>query len=377
MVTLKVPNALIIGKQSLVSITFFFLPLLFFDSGFSGLQTGIIISSITFTGLLSGLPTGIINDKLSIRYVAVAGMLLESLMFLGLYAFSDFLPVLAFIVAGSLGGNMIDTSIRGLTLKVTERRVRGMRLGRFQASNSIGAGIGTAAGGLLLFLFNFKPVLLISSAAFVVMAIASFLVTETEKARFPVRDYASVFMKKETALFLIPLFIFGSHWGAEHTSYALFLRQNLGLDMLGSGIYMGIPIIILGIASLLTGRYIDSKGTSRSTFFIGMLLSGAGHILMTVPALPLSFFFRVLHEIGDGMTFVSYYVGFSRIFRTSMISGEAGAAASLMLLGSAAASLVFGPIGYAYGFQWPLIISGIMSIAAVILMRPVRSHLKF
>ncbi|WP_264861300.1 hypothetical protein [Klebsiella pneumoniae] len=39
-------------------------------------------------------------------------------------------------------------------------------------------------------------------------------------------------------LFAIWLFLFYLHWGAEFTSYGLFLRENLRLSLLGMGFYM-------------------------------------------------------------------------------------------------------------------------------------------
>lgn len=377
MVSLKIPNGLFLVKQILVSLTFLFIPLFFFDLGFSGLQIGVLMSSITVVAIFSTFPIGVINDKFSIKYVTVLGMLFESVMFFGLYMFTDFLTILVFFILGALGGNMIETSIRGLTFKVTESGCKGKRLGRFQAVASGGSGIGVLIGGLLLFTFKFSGVLLMSAITFLVLAVFSLLITEVKKVSFPMRDYKSIIMKRETVLFLLPLFVFGFHWGAENTSYALFLREGLGLGFAGSGIYMSIPIIVLSLTALKVGSFIDRKGGNRKIFFIGMMISGIGHVLMTTQIIPLSFIFRLIHEIGDGLTFVSYYVGFSNIFKTERISGEASIATSIMMMGAAVGSLIFGPMGHAYGFSWPLIISGALSIVIVFILFPVRKNLNF
>ncbi|UCD02620.1 MAG: MFS transporter [Candidatus Aenigmatarchaeota archaeon] len=375
MTSLKTPNGLLFFKNIIISLTLFFLPLLFFDMGFDGLQIGVLMSSFTIVTLFSTFPIGVINDKLSIKYVTVIGMLLESLFFFGLYLFRDFWIILAFFAAGALGGNMIDTSIRGMTLKVTETLRRGRRLGRFQAVTSGGAAIGILFGGLMLFTLQFSGVLLISAVAFFIMALGSLFITEVKSAKFPMSDYKAVLLKKKTAFFLLPLFIFGIHWGAEHTSYTLFLREGLGLNLVASGLYMSVAIMGLALASLKTGSFIDRGGNNKIMFFIGLVISGIGHILMTVPIVPLSFAFRLMHEIGDGITFVSFYVGFSKIFKTERIAGESSAAMSIIMIGAAIGSLVFGPLGYSYGFGWPLIISGALSILIVFVLFPLQKKL--
>ncbi len=376
MVSLKVPNGLNFTRNFILSFTLFFLPILLFDLGFDGMQIGILISSMTFTVLLSTFPIGILNDKLSIRYIVVIGMFLESVFFFGLYAFDSFWLIACAFIAGALGGNMIETSIRGLTFKLAEKGMHGKRLGTFQFVMSTGFGLGIVVGGALLYALNFGGVLLISAAAYLILGVVSLFVVEPGKAVFPVSDYKKEILKRSTILFLLPMFIFGTHWGAENTSYSLFLREGLGLNLAWSGFYMGIPIIMLAVASLYGGKIIDSRGKSMTALVAGLLISGAGHILMTVPIVPLSFMFRIIHEIGDGFAAVGYYVCLSRLFKTERISGESGLAVSVNTLGGTVGALVFGPLGYAYGFAWPLAISGLLSIFSAIIMMVLRKRMK-
>jgi MFS family permease len=209
------------------------------------------------------------------------------------------------------------------------------------------------------------------------MGIAAVLITDTVRERFPMREYKKTILRKSTALLFLPLFIFGLHWGAENTSYSLFLRQSLGLDYIISGLYMGIPVVLLGFVSLYAGRLIDTKGSAKKTFIIGFLMSGAGHILMTVNNVPLSFSFRVMHEIGDGLAMVSYLVIFSKMFKKESIAGETGAANAVMVSGAALGAVIFGQLGYAFGFAWPLIISGVLSIASVALILAAGKRISF
>jgi MFS family permease len=378
MKSLRISNTLNMTKQFLVGLTLFFLPLMLFDMGFSGLEIGIFMSTFTVVALFSSFPIGVINDRLNVKYVVAAGMLLESLLFAGLAYAADFWTLLILFVAGSLGGCMIDTSIRGFTFKSVDVTTRGRKLGTYHSLFTGGFGASIVLGGLLLYSMDFVSVLLITSLAFVFMAaVSAGLLSEARKVRFPLGDYRKVILSRYTLLFFIPLFIFGMHWGAEHTSYSLFLRETFGLGLAESGLYMGIPIVILSFAAFYAGTLVDRKVSHRKFFFGGFLISGVGHILMTFPVLPLSFIFRVIHEVGDGLAGVGYYVSFSKLFKKERVSGESGFGYSVIATGATIGSLIFGPMGYEYGFQWPLIVSGMLSIASVLLLFALRKRMDF
>jgi len=377
MSSLRIPNSISFSKQFLIGLTFFSLPLLLFDFGFDGLSIGVLMSVFSVVSLFSSFPIGAINDRLSIKYVIIIGMLLESVFFAGLYTFRNFWVMLLFFLAGGLGGNMVDTSVRSLTFKALGHERKGKKLGFYQVATTGGFGTGIILGGLLLFSFKFSGVLLISSAACLALALASWLIADVERIKFPISEYREIILRKGTALFLLPLFIFGIHWGAEHTSYSLFLRQTLGLDYFWSGIYMGIPILFLVAASVLTGMRIDRKGGHRQALFSGIVLSGLGHIMMVLQPASVSFIFRLIHEIGDGVAAVSYNLSFSKIFKVERIAGETSAAVTVMVIGNVLGALAFGPLGYAYGFGWPLVISGVLSLVSFAALFLVRKRVSF
>ncbi|MBN2330887.1 MAG: MFS transporter [Candidatus Aenigmarchaeota archaeon] len=377
MLPLRIPNGLNFFKQLLISFTFFFLPLYLFDLGFDGLQIGILMSIFNIVNLFSSFPIGIINDKLSIKYVIIFGMLLESLFFAGLYLYTDFLLIIPFFIAGGLGGNMIDTSIRSLTFKALGPGGRGRKLGIYQLASTGGFGIGIVLGGFMLASLDFSGVMLITSAAFLLLALVSYIITESRIGRFPLREYRSIILRRSTAIFLLPLFLFGIHWGAEHTSYSLFLREGLGLDLGGIGIYMGIPVMVLAVVSMIAGSRIDKTGNNKVFFFAGLVISGIGHIMMAYPVVPVSFMFRVLHEIGDAMAAVGYNVSFSKIFKVERVAGETSIAYTVMIMGAVFGSLVFGPLGFAYGFSYPLIISGALSLLSFAILFSFRNRVHF
>ena len=63
------------------------------------------------------------------------------------------------------------------------------------------------------------------------------------------------------------------------------------------GIYMSIPVICLAIVSYFGGKWIDKKGLTKM-FLFAILISGIEAYSMIYPNLYVSFFFRVMHELG-------------------------------------------------------------------------------
>jgi len=366
MTSLKIPNTLNFFESFIVNFIVWFLPLLFVDLGFSGLEIGILVSVFTVVSLMTSFPIGVINDRLSIREAILAGFLLLVAFLLGIFIVKSFWFFLLFYALGGLGSNMVYVSVRGLTMKIAGTKEGGKRLGVFQFYSTLGSAAGSLLGGLLLYMLNFNLTIVAGAVLMLFMALLSLSVPRVKIERFPLVEYGRSVMKKHVLIFILPLFLFGMHWGAELTSFSLFLKNNLGLDLFWSGIYMGLTIIPMSFTAYLAGRRIQGNGGSvKMIFFSGILLSGLTHILMVVPNAPLSFIFRMFHEIGDGMVMVSYYVILSGMFRKKSISGETGLAHTITTLGAVAGALAFGIMGPVYGYGMPFVVSGMLSLVCL------------
>ncbi|MBU0530831.1 MAG: MFS transporter, partial [Nanoarchaeota archaeon] len=159
------------------------------------------------------------------------------------------------------------------------------------------------------------------------------------------------------------------HWGAESTSYGLFLQNNLGLDIFMVSLYSAFAIIPLALTSYYFGKRIDKKGMNmRNLFAAGLIISGVFHILHTVPIPWLSFIFRLGHEAGDGIAFIAVFFWISKLFSKNRIGGDSSLMFTVMLLGQVVGSLVFGPLGQLMGYHIPLIISGFTNILCAVLL---------
>ena len=137
---------------------------------------------------------------------------------------------------------------------------------------------------------------------------------------------------------------------------------------------MGIPILVTGPMCIFISRK-TQKYKPRYILLFGLLVSGLGHILMTVKILELSFVFRIIHEIADTCTFFYLYLGISKIFNLDRMGGNTGIIHFVTYVGTALGAIIFGTIGENYGYDMPIILSGCTTLLAFVISYRLIHHL--
>jgi hypothetical protein len=245
-----------------------------------------------------------------------------------------------------------------------------LHAGQYQLINFVFMGMGMIMGSFIIAKFSFMHVFVVGAIGFGILAFLSYFVPKTETMAIKLEDYKiALFTPK--VIFLIFIFVLSSfHWGAETVCYPKFLRHNLHLSVQGIGLYTGIGFILVGLGAYL-GVVLTQKKIIKDLqmlLIIGFLTAGVFHILMCVNNVRWSFFFRMIHEIGDGFVFLAFYYGIPKIFHVRTIGGCAAFISLCMGVGSFASAILFGYIGDVYGNQWPLMISGAILITIPFLM---------
>ena len=196
----------------------------------------------------------------------------------------------------------------------------------------------------------------------ILIAIFSRLLARTDLIKFSLIHYKQDFIKKEVLIVLFGSFLLALHFGAEAVAYGPFLKNNLHLSFQQTGLYMGLAISAMAITALIVPRWLKDPSKIRKIFFIGLLLSGFGHILMTYPHLGISFLGRFIHEAGDVTVFMFLAYSISILFPTFRVGGNSSLITLTLITGDSMGSLIFGPIATSFGYQWPLIISGLLTL---------------
>jgi MFS family permease len=331
--------------------------------GFKGWEIGLVTSLYAFAPLLFSFPTGWANDRFSIKEIIRAALALFSLMFFILSRFHGFLPTAAVFLFLGVANNALDVSINSLYYKDDTAIDQNRKYSRLVSWQSLGSAAGPVIGGAIVTRAGF-PVLFIACAAFL-LAVQAF-VPPLSSVRFgpvPRRVYKGTLLRPKTLLFSVMIFVIGLHWGLEGTVYSPFLRQYFNLSPFSLSLYISLSLLAMALASFLIAFIPFDLRVNKRIFLLSLILSGAGLILMVNRSLPLSFAFRLVHEIGDGLLGALVVLFISRLFARESIGGSGAALLTVMTCGHMVGALVFSTIGFRFGLVYPFLVAGGLLIA--------------
>jgi len=350
-------------RQSLYFSALLYFPVYLAGIGKSGIEIGFLFALSSITALVLIFPMGIMNDKILSKKLFIASFIIIGMSYL-LASLSELSIVLifAFILFG-LGSNLSTASLDSLYYKCVRKNME-RSAGIYNFSSALGSASGIVLTGFLLVRYDFRFFLIVAGGVFLLSSILGLRLPRTETKIVSLPEYWKNFKSEEVIIFAGIMFLYAMHFGAENTSYTLFLKNNLGLGFAGMGIYMAIPILILSVLSLKIGRMLE-KINMKNLLSFGIVLSGIGHILMTIQNVPVSFFFRIIHEIGDATVLVILVFGISKLFKRSHVGGLNGLFTLVITIAVVLGSLIFGPIGETFGYHIPLIVSGIIMLTAL------------
>jgi hypothetical protein len=262
-----------------------------------------------------------------------------------------------FLLLGT-ANNVLDVSLQSLYYKDETAMDQNRKFAAYTVWMGLGPALGVVAGGLLTRAAGFETVLVVFGGVTILMflAVGSFGHLKFHAVSF--RDYRRDIFRGKTMLFVVFLFVLASHWSVEGTVYSPFLERYQGLGPFLTSAYIGGGLLFLPLAAVLFGRVKFSARLNKRLMVAAMFVSGATFVLMTIRPPAVSFLFRALHDICDGVMGVTIAVFISRLFERRTIGGSAGVLLSIQILGQMTGSLVFTPLGYRFGLQYPFILCG-------------------
>ena len=288
--SIVLPTCLLSLKNFLVFSILFYLPLYFSNMGFSGLQIGILLSTFAVTSFASSFLAGLLSDRFPVRYLSALSFFLLIVYLVSFSLTENFWIILASFFVGGLGNNVADISLTSFVLKVTEKKDSGKQLGVFTTVKTLASGLGALTGGLLLAHLAFRNVFMVLALLFFITIVFTLLVKKIGTFRYSLEHYRGDLWKKEVFYFIMLIFVFTMHWGAEGTSYSLLLQENFGLDQTSMALYIGTVWIFFGLFIFYISRKIQDTTSLKRIIYPGLILSGAGHILFIIPSLPFRIF---------------------------------------------------------------------------------------
>ena len=343
-----------------VTTVAFLAPLRFIELGFDGMAIGAIVALFASAPIVFSFPTGWLNDRLSMKKVILGGLVSMSLAIAAAGFVRSAAPMAAVFLLLGVANSAINVSINSLYYKDASEPDSNRKYGKFIGWLSLGPPVGLLLGSGLTRVAGFRTLLWVMAGltALATLAVGGF--GEEKFSAVSIREYRFMIFNKRTLLFSAFLVLLALHWGTEITVYGPFLRSRFGLSDSGVALYMAGAYLALALAAFLVARLKDDPGRNRRLFLLGMVLSGAGLILMTAGDLRLSFLFRFIHEGGDGLMGAFVVLTISRLFEKKTIGGSAGILTALQTSGHMAGSMAFSWLGFRAGLQVPMIVAGVI-----------------
>jgi len=349
-----------------IAALYFFLPIYLQGSlSFSGAQIGLLYGVLSINSLLAAFPVGVVGDRYPARILTRLGLLGIALSLWGLAQAERFWPFLLVFFAFGLSLQLYRQSLDIMLFKENAVANSARRFGVYNAWRMGGMTAGILLGGISLSFLDYPQTFLLLGALLLLLLVLTWRLPLSRGQKNPLWQYGRDFLSGPVLFFVAWLFLFTMHWGAEGTSLGLFLKKNLGLGPLGLGLYLAGEFSVVALTAYLYGRYGAGRLSPFAILTLALATSGVGHILMTYPNLAWSFAWRAVHGIGDGLIMMITYTTIAHLFHVDRIGGNAGLISLATTLGVLTGSLIYGPLGASWGYEMPLIISGLTSLALI------------
>ena len=337
------------------------------DVGFSHLQVGILISIFPLTSLVLMVPFGIFVDRISPKKLVIASQFIFSISILGLLTAQDFWQILTCLIVGGCGSSLFNNALPALYFKTLGDKFRGFKLGVFNAATLVGYGLGPLIAGFMFSAFDMNAVLVFSLSGFIPLVILSLFLADVPGTRVQLADYRADLSNKSVLVFIILVFLFSLHAGAEQSSMSLFMNKDIGMSKEAIGWLYFIHANIMAALSVVNGfigDHYNSRGRGLAAlFYIGITISGLTNIMLLMAnSFGTVLATRVPHAVGDSLTMVTRSLIVSNLFISTRMGGNLGAITTTVTFGTLVGSIISGAVpGYVTGF----VIVGVLAILAI------------
>jgi len=326
------------------------------DHGFSHLQVGILVSIFPLTSLVLMIPFGMYVDRISPKKLVIISLLIFSLAPAGLIIWHDFWSTAALLGVGGIGATLFSNALPALYYKVLGNKSRGFKLGVLNAATLIGYGLGPLIAGSLLSFWDMNAVFILALSGLPPMLVLCSFLPDVPGTRVQITDYKADISNKSVLVFIVLVFAFSLHAGAEQSSFSLFLNKDIGLGKDMVGLIYFIHATFMAICSVINGVIGDrfhARGRGLSTLlYTGIAISGLTNVLLfsafnfgSVLAI------RLTHAVGDSLSLAIRSLIISNMFVSSRMGGNLGTITATITLATLIGSIISGAVpGYVTGF---------------------------
>lgn len=348
-----------------ISAAWLFMPNLAKLFGSSESMIGMIGASYGLAVFISSYIFGRRSDIEGSKRYLHFGLLFSSLAFALLYLTRNFSSLLLLYFISGLAVGMYPPTL------ITYVFGKKVRLGKFTAFGSLGAGIGLLAAGFIAESFALRSVFTYSSILSAVMFFVSITLPEIPKKRHKVPFFPSDLFKKNLPIFLS---YFLRHVAANTVwiIYPLFLR-GLGISFF----WISVLYTINPFAQFIIMYIVTDKIPARKLVALGLFFVSAAFFSMFLSQ---NIWHIVLVQLMIAASWSFLYVGSLRYVTEGDVrkATTSGLLSSIISLGSIFGPLIGGMISEIIGgYRGNMLIAGIIGASSLlmyeILIRKIKS----
>jgi len=362
------PCVVILLQAMLMWAVLTYITIYWIDLGFSHLQVGLLVAVFPLTSLLLMIPFGLYVDRISPKKLVIASYFIFAGAIAGLLFTHDFWLTLLLMVAGGAANALFSNALPSLFFKTLGNELRGLKLGAFNAANLVGYGLGPLVAGYIYSASSMNEVYIFALIGFIPITVVSLFLADSPGHVIKLSDYKTDLSEKSTLIFILLVFFFSLHAGAEQSSLSLYLNKGIGLDKEGVGWMFFIHanvMALLAVVNGVIGDRLSARGRKLANlFYLSIFISGItnmslifatdfGSVLAT----------RLTHAMGDSLNIVIRSMIMADLFVSTRMGGNLGAVTAAITLATLIGAVISGASpGYASGF----FICGALAVLAVL-----------
>jgi MFS family permease len=336
-----------------------YLPVVLKGYGFDDLQVGSLIGFFALSSMALMLPLGVFSDFFSPKRTMLLGALLYAIYFAALLKVRSFLLLLPVAFLGGVGSAALIVISESLYLKHFGNIERGRRVAFYQLSTYLGFGLGPLVGGLVVEQTAWLFFVIAFAGALLIFVLSGFL-DDYEPIVFSFKKYGEDVARFKPMLLVACVFVLGTHFGVEQTSFSLLLKEELGfapqmigLVFAGLGLWMALAVPFIG-------KLHDSKQSVFLFFLGGLGLSG---LFQAMTAWAFDFWslliIRLLHTLGDAVALLEFGVLVALLFPAQRLGGNSGLLYGVRTLATFLAAVLAGVLNGQWGYGASFLVNGL------------------
>lgn len=331
----------------LTSVSFYsYIPLYFSASGFDARKVGTLFAIQSSMSILTYLPSGFINDRLSAKKQIFCATFIYCIFTLGLNIATNYTHFLILFTLWGISATMLDNSTNILYYKESQIVNNRLFFSFFGITSTLSYALGGKLGSALSSGNNFRPLFMTVFIMSLFLILFSRTLPDTRVQSVRLKDYHNDIFSFKSLIIAANLFLFTYHWGAELTSFTVFFKTYAALDNnLISYIYLEVGLLMSFIVFTL-GYYRERiKLDPLCALLIAVAASGGSQATMcyctTFTTALINQFF---HAIGDSF-FIYYWLNIiPATFKYEKLGGASAFVNLFTVLSVIAGSFISGVI---------------------------------